>query len=302
MEVFSNAKSYAEHVIVFPVPPIGGGGAVTKNTVVPVVNEWLQEVCDADPRLHWIDDCADLTDGSGNILPQFFDVDELHMNGAGSLQMAITAKPALEALMAQLYGSGWAQSRLVTDASDVYPAQPQWTTNPTNVGVGGTFGSGWSGQAPDGWRVANNGSGIGGTVSIEPADEGDANQVPWVRITPNASSASAQIAITMTGAGRTITSNDPAELEQMIEVRGNSFTQYDDLTLWLQSGGNRLSPNARLRWGATIGLNQRGTLQQSHYRTTGSAGTPTNYIYVASTQNYSGNMGSLDLRCWSVRG
>lgn len=301
ISVLNKALTYAEHVLVFPVPPIGEGITVEKNTVVPTVNAWLQSYCESESRLHWVDDCSDLTDVDGNVLTQFFASDMLHMNGAGSLQMAITGKTRYEEILLDLYGPDWQESRLVTDSADVYPAQDQWTTNPTNVGTDGTFGSGWSGTLPTGWRVETNGAGLAGVCSIVSADVGDPNQVPWVRIKPS-QSASANIAITMTGAGRTISSTVPDPLEQMIEVRGNNFVNFNDLNLWLQAGGQRLTPNARLRWGDSIGLNVRGTLQQEHYRTGATSGSPTNYIYIAGTTSASGEMGSIDLRCWSVRG
>lgn len=300
--IIDRLLDFAEHVVIFPVPPIGGS-VLAKNTAVAGYNTYLQGLVSADTtgRLHWIDDCADLVDGSGNILPQFFISDELHMNGPGGYQMALTAESALTALMVELYGTGWAQSRLVTDAADVYPAQPQWTTNPTNTGTGGTLGSGWTGSCPTGWNVQTNGAAQVGTVGIVAADGGDPNTVPWVRITPTTSAASA-IAITMTGAGRTIASGDPAALEHLAEIRFNGMTHYYDLTLWLQSGGSALAPASRLRWGSSIGVNNTVTVQQKHYRTNGSAGTPVNYIYIAGADSYTGDMGSVDIRCWSVRG
>lgn len=299
IDIIDRLLDFAEHVVVLPVPPIGGV-TVTKNIEVANWNAWLQAYVEADTsgRLHWIDDCADLVDGSGNVVPEFFMSDELHMIGAGSRQMALTAQTQLEALLAnQGYGSP-----LVTDPADVYPAQPQWTTNPTNTGTGGTFGSGWSGQAPNGWRVETNGSGLAGAVSIVAADVGDPNQTPWVRITPSAV-APANIAITMDGAGRSITSSDPDTLEQLLDIRFNAFTKFSLLETWAQAAGNRFTKTGKLMWDANIGANERVTLRQKFYRNGANAGgTPLHYIYIGAAVTHSGSCGSIDLRCWSVRG
>jgi hypothetical protein len=301
VSILNSMKGYAEHVIVFPVPPIGGS-SIAKNTAVAGYNTYLQGLCSSDPRLHWLDDCTGLVDGSGNVLPQYFDSDELHMNGAGTLQMAITSQPAWEALLADLYGPSWRQSPLVTDAADVYPSTSQWVTNPTNVGETGTFGSGWAGTLPTGWRVETNGTGIGGSCSIVAADAGDPNQVPWVRISPSSSNTGSNISVSVTAAGTTISASVPDPLEQLLEVRGNSLTNFNDLTMWMQAGGQKLTPNARLRWGASIGLNVRGTLRQQHFRTGSTGGSPIIATYIAGAAVASGSMGSIDLRCWSIRG
>lgn len=298
MSVFARLKDFAEHIIVFPVPPIGGN-VVMKNTQVPLWNSWLESVCAADPRLHWIDDCADLVDGSGNVIPEFFAVDELHMAGPGQYQMGLTAQPLLEALFAN---QAYSRAPLITDSADVYPAQPQWTTNPTSVGTSGTFGSGWSGSCPTGWRVENNGGSNVGVVSIVAADGGDANTVPWVRLTPSVAVAS-NIAVTMTGAGRAITAIDPAEAEQLIEIRFNGFTTFSVLEAWAQASGNKFTKVAKLKWSGTTGADGAVVLRQRFYRNgTSVGGTPSNYIYIGSSEAFSGAMGSIDIRCWSVRG
>lgn len=299
--IMTKLKNYAEHVIVFPVPPIGGA-TIARNTAVAGYNSFLQSLVNEDPRLHWIDDCADLVDSNGNVRPQFFISDELHMNGPGSYQMALTAEAQLSSLLAQLYGPNWRQSRLATNPGDVFPATDNFTTNPTNVlGTGGTFGAGWSGQLPQGWRVETNGAGLSGVCSIVPAAVTDPNQVPWVRIKPS-QSAAANISVTMTAAPRFIDANVPNPVEIMMEVRGNDFRNFNDLTTWIQAGGQRLTPNARLRWGETIGMNRTATLQQSHYRTGSSGGTALNYCYISGALSATGEMGSIDIRCWSVRG
>lgn len=297
-DLFNRMKDFAQHLIVFPIPPIGGV-SIVKNTQVPIWNAWLKSVCDADPRMHWIDDCTDMVDGSGNIIPEYFKVDELHMTGPGSYQMGLTAKPLLEALFAnQAYG----RAPLVISSADIYPAQPQWTTNPTNVGTGGTFGTGWSGSLPTGWRVDNNGGSNIGVSSIVAADVGDTNTVPWVRLTPSVAVAS-NISVTMTGAGRYISDIDPDTMEQLIEVRFNGLRTFSALEAWAQSTGNKFTKVGKLYWSGTTGADGTVVLRQRFYRFgTSVGGTPSNYIYIGSSAAFSGAMGSIDIRCWSVRG
>ncbi len=215
--------------------------------------------------------------------------------------MALTAEAQLAALLAQLYGPTWRQNRLITNSGDVYPATNNFTSNPTNIGISGTFGSGWSGQLPNGWRVETNGIGLAGNCSIVPAAVTDPNPVPWVRIKPS-QSALANIAVTMSAAPRPISGSDPDPVELMLEVRGNDFRNFNDMTVWVQAGGQRLAPNGRLRWSAVTGMNRTATLQQSHFRTGATGGTPLHYCYISGVTSATGEMGSIDLRCWSMRG
>lgn len=291
--LFAGLKGYAEHVVVFPVPPIGGV-AVTKNTEVASWNAWLQSVCDADDRLHWIDDCADLVDGSGNIIPEYFDTDELHFSGAGTYRMALTAQASLAALLSN---QGYT-SALVTDAADVYPAQPQWSPNPTMTGTGGTKGSGWSGTLPDGYRVETYGSGLAGAASIVAADAEDANQVPWLRITQSATDAAGAVTIKWAGAG----SGDPDTFEQLIEFRFNALTAASELWYWMQTSSGAVTKYAKLKWNGLItALTDTVTLRQKFYSlNAGSISTVDLYIYMFNSG--SGGTGSFDIRCPTVRG
>jgi len=301
LNLIAKAKGYAAKVILLPVPPIGGAGAVAKNTAVPGYNAFLQDTIagDSSGQLFWLDDCSDLTDGSGNVIPEFFISDELHPSPGGTLQMGITGYPRLLSILGGTY-----ISPLVTDAADVYPAQPQWNPNPTNVGAGGTFGSGWSGTCPNGMTVANNGSGGAGTVSIVASD--DANPVPWVRITPTTAANACNVSISFPGAGRTIDVDEPYTLEQLIEVRFNNLARFSGINAWAQAGGARFTEIAKLGWHPTLGVNRRATLQQKFrraYPDSSSGSTSTCYVYLGgNTDNFSGDMGSFDFRCFSIRG
>lgn len=303
--VIAKCLAAAEHVVIFPVPPIGGA-TVTKNLYVGEYNDYLQAKVAANPsRLHWIDDCADLTVPGGAVDPTFFIADELHFSGAGMIRCAQTAQPQLEALFAnQGYGSA-----LITSPADVYPAQPQWVVNPTNAGSSGTRGSGWTGAGslPTGVNVGSNGAGMSGTAQVIAADVGDPNQVPWLRITPATSQAGSAVAITYTGAGRAYAAGDPAELEQTMQVRvagwnGNAIHQ---LRSWMQAGGQKITPEQVLSMNEAASVTGTVTLRHRYQRSSASSGvsgalTTTNFIYLDSVS--SGPAGTLDIRCFGVRG
>lgn len=296
------AANGSPHVIVFPVPPIGGVTTV-KNTQVASYNTFLQSLVAANPtRLHWIDDCSGLTDGSGNIVPAYFDSDELHFSAAGATRMALTA----ESQFAALFANQGYTSPLVTSSADVYPAQPQWNPNPTNIGTGGSLGSGWTGQAPNGYTVYTNGSGYSGTVAVIAADVGDANQAPWMRITPTSVQGGSTIGITFSGAGRALSSSDPYDFEQCSQIRFVNFdgTKLSQVRAWMQAAtGGKVTEESKLRFGGS-GLNRTFTLQQKYRRLVPSAsGAISHYIYIeGATASFSGSMGSIDIRCISVRG
>jgi hypothetical protein len=294
-------KLVAEHVVIITMPP-AGGVATAKAAGYPVVRAYFQEfvLADTSNRTHLIDGWGDVIDASGNIIPVHWLVDEYHPSGAGSLRVAQTEKAQFEALFAL---QGYGRAPLVTDPADVYPAQPQWISNPTGAG-NVSFGGGWSGNLPTGWSISTNGSGIGGTTAIVLADVGDPNQVPWVRITPTTQSNFAQIYLGFTASGRTITTTDPSELEQLVEVRFNGMTRFNMLEFWIQNNsGNKFVQTAYLKWGETIGAFETAVLRQRYYRGSGVAGgTPQGVIYIHSVVAGSGDVGYVDVRCPSFRG
>jgi len=303
--VITKCLAAAEHVVIFPVPPIGGD-AVTKNLYISQYNDYLQAKVAANPtRLHWIDDCADLTVPGGAVDPTFFIADELHFSGAGMIRCAQTAQPQLVALFAE---QGYA-SALITDAADVYPAQPQWVVNPLNTGTSGTRGSGWtgSGSLPTGVHVASNGAGMSGTADLVAADGGDANTTPWLRITPSASQSGSAVAITYAGDGRSYGASDPAELEQTMEVRvtgwnGNAINR---LRAWMQAGGQQITAEQILAMNEAASASGTVTLRHTYKRPAASSGvtgvqTTTHYIYLDGAG--SSPAGTIDIRCLGVRG
>jgi lysophospholipase L1-like esterase len=300
--IIARLLDFCAHLVILPVPPIGGA-SLSKNTAVPGYNAFLQGLVDADTtgRLHWLDDTTDLIDGSGNVLASLFIADELHPNPAGTYQMALTAEPQLAALLAnQSYTSD-----LITSAADVYPSTDNWCGNTTNVGTGGTLGAGLTGTAPDGFEVLCS-SGAAAALSIVAADGGDPNTVPWVRITPSAHLAGGYLSCDIDGAGRTVTSSDPQDIEQMVEVRFNAVdtSKLIEVYLELRVGAYRLPKLARLRFGGLSSLLSRTVvLRQRIHRTDTNAdtGTVRNYFAVLGNTS-SGSMGSIDFRCYSNKG
>jgi lysophospholipase L1-like esterase len=302
--VIAKCLAAAAHVVIFPVPPIGGA-LVGKNTSVQGYNDYLQSKVAADPRLHWIDDTADLTVPGGAVDPAYFGPDELHFSGAGAIRCALTAKPQLEALFAN---QGYT-SPLITSGADVYPMQPQWVTNPTNAATGGTRSAGWTGTGslPAGVNVSSNGGGTSGTAEIIAPDLGDPNPVPWLRIVPATTQAGSAVAIRYTGAGRNYASNDPSDLEQTMQVRltgfnGNAISQ---LRAWMQGGGQKTTLDQVLLLNKAASVNGTVTLRQRYQRTSASSSitgavTPLNYIYLDGAGT--GPTGSIDIRCFGVRG
>ena len=117
LSIISQAKTYAEHVVIFPIPPIVGG--VSSSTYPrDVYNAYIRSAVAADTsgRVHWIDDTTDVTDGTGGGISTYFEVDGYHMNSAGTLKMGETAQSQLTALFAN---QGYSRAPLVTDAADV---------------------------------------------------------------------------------------------------------------------------------------------------------------------------------------
>lgn len=297
--------TYCQHLVIFPVPPIGGI-TLAKNTAVSGYNDYLKSQVQADTtgRLHWIDDCADLVDGSGAVKAGYMHpTDELHPFPPGMYRMALTALPQLQSLFgAQTYTSG-----ISTDAADVYPAQPQWVGNHVNAGSAGTLGAGITGTAPTGWDVTCS-SGAACAVSIVAADGGDSNTVPWLRFTPSAGIASGYIGADITGGGAAVTSATPLDIEQIAEIRFNSVdaTKIAEVNLALQVGGFFLPKDARIRvdgWNEST-ITRTWKLRKATHRKDNNAGggsTVRNKFVIQTNAFSGGGAGSVDVRCYTNR-
>lgn len=305
VSVITKLLTYCEHLVIFPVPPIGGL-TLAQNTAVAGYNAYLRSLvlADATGRLHWVDDCADLVDGSGDVKAGYMHpTDELHPFPPGMYRMAMTALPQLVELFgAQTYTSG-----VSTDAADVYPTQPQWVGNHTNTGAAGTLGSGITGTAPTGWDVSCS-SGAGCAVSIVAADVGDSNTVPWLRFTPSAGASAGYIGADITGGGAAVTSSSPVDIEQIAEVRFNSVdaTKIAEVTLALQVGSYYLPKDARIRvdgWDEGT-ITRTWHLRKATHRRDNNAGggsTVRNKFVIQTNAFSGGGAGSVDVRCYTNR-
>jgi hypothetical protein len=166
--------------------------------------------------------------------------------------------------------------------------------NPTNTGTRGTFGSGWSGSAT-GMHVAGNGT--GGVVSIIAADGGDQIKCPGCEY-PKLDGR-LEIAITLTGAGRTL-NDGPETLEQLIQVRWTGpESRLDRMDSSLRA--LKLTQVQTIGWLHGEALTEEATLRQKFYRQKHGR-LSTNYIYVGCGATASGSMGHFEFRCCSVRG
>ena len=301
IDIVDKLLTYAEHVVMWPLPPLGQGDQ-NHSAVFADWNAYIASLPSIynNGRVWYVDDTANLSVVGGDINTQMYIADDGHHSGAGRYQRALNNLAYWQNLISN---QGY-DSPVVTDSADKYSATDQWNPNPTNTGTDGTFGSGWSGTAPTGWNISGNGSGTGGTVSIVSADVGDANQTSWVRITPTSSQAGSNIAISLSGAGRTITSTVPAQWDEIYEVRVNALENYTGISSWIQAGaGGSMTLVNTLDWEEWGALTAQGVARQNMHRVnTSASGSSTLYIYIGGTATDTGSMGSIDIRCFTIRG
>lgn len=306
--LIAKAKLLAQYVCFITMPP-AGPPAGTEGTAIlagyPVVRAHLRSIAASDSRVSVFDPWGAVLDASrANIIPRFFLADRYHPSYDAAPHVGMAGAPQLEYFLSN---QGFSRAPLVTNPADVYPAQPQWINNPTAAG-NVSFSGVWSGNLPTGWSISTNGSGIGGTTEIVPAttvDPTDTNPVPWVRITPNSSVTFGQISLTFTASGRTVTAVDPDTLEQLLEVKVEGLQNFNVLEYWLQNNaGNKLTTVAY------FGLDREGlsvppAVLRREFKRAGSTagGTPfIGVVYIYSVVAGSGSMGSILVRCPSVRG
>lgn len=288
-------------VYVHDVPPIGTGeaGYVAKNLLTLDYNAGLDTLCAGDPQLVRVHDCVNLRDGSGVQLPQFFQADTIHFNGAGVQQMGIDGASEL----ASLFANFAYPSPLVSDAGHVYPTFDQWNDNHVMAGTGGSAGSGWIGQVADGYSVGSNGSGIAGSLSKV------VDTYTWQRITPSQvtrTGAGESIRLTKALTGRSVTSSVPAVLDFLLLVRlsGLDTTYFSAVTAWVQgnTSGGKLTPDLQLRMGGGV---TSQTVPLRHKLARPSANTEsglTMYVDLEIAANNTGGMGSVDFALLTPEG
>ncbi|MEO7494712.1 MAG: SGNH/GDSL hydrolase family protein [Massilia sp.] len=306
-EYFPKLAARANLVHLYAIPPIGPGESSyqAKNALTLEYNAVRAAyAAEHSENFVYVPTDTQLRAGDGSQLPGFFQSDGIHNLGAATTQEGIDGFAALSSLFA---GYGY-PSPLSTDPTDVYPAHPQWFTNPTFAGTSGSTGTGFTGSVVTGLQVEANGGGITGTCSIAAADVGDANQCSWQVITPTQVSrtgAGESIRISSLLAGRAISAVDPAALDMMVEVRMTGFnsTYFGMLKLWVQgSTGDPLTADLDLKIGGGP-ITKTLTLRHMMPRPSARANTyAALYIDLPIAANHTGSMGNIALRCISIRG
>ena len=283
--------TYASRVIVMAVPPCGpppGGVGVNG------YNDWLSDFCARTPNTHFIDDCGGVNDGTGHWTDGYSPGDGIHISTKGAQRMGADGAIAFAALMApHKY-----PDPISTSVYDVYPNTNQWIVNPTMVG---------SGSVPDSWTVGGHGSGHVVSGSTVLADAGDANQTPWVRVTPTELSITqgGYMQVTASMAGRPITDVDPAQLEIVVELRFNNFeaSRFKSMYGWVYGTGNEKLVTIKLQLG-DANLNGRVVARSAEVRPYTNVASPGAYLLLTfpAVAAYIGSVGSFDVRCGTVRG
>lgn len=302
--LLNKIAGYASRVIILAVPPLGGPEASGNSKVIDY-NAWLSAFAAAHPgNFTFIDDCAGLRDGSNAQIASYFIADGVHFNSAGVVKCGIDAAAQFGALI-----SAGRPSPVSTNPANVYPSTPQWVVNPMMAGTGGSASGGFTGSVSNNWSVSAYGAGFSGSCSKVAADAGDPNQTPWQRITPSAGPSPTMgesISITTAMAGRAITPADPTQLDVVIELRLNALdsNKIGSVLLWMQGSGTgeKVFPDLSLRLGGGL-LSQTVVLRHKMPREAfATHAGATLYLYISPTTSFSGDVGSIDFRCVTVRG
>lgn len=294
--------SYARKALVFAVPPVfadGNSAGAGPNSA----NAWLAGYCAGHPDLTFIDDCTLVRTAGGNWVNIGMAPDDIHMSDWGSCMMGLDGGPKVQAALAP-YGYA---SPLVTDAADKYPSTDNWVQNSTMAGTGGSNGIG-TGLVPTGWQVSRNGAGNSANTSIVPADGGDPNATPWLRVTPTALGASSSwITLRADLLLPAITLLYPDALDVCVEVRFNDLDaiRFQSMSHFVYGNAvENLSPPSYLRLAAPETINRR-VVWRTAVRRSGTRKDTHASVYIdwrlRSAGAYSGAMGSFDVRCLSIR-
>ena len=287
--MFGKLKTAGMKGIFHAIPPKGLG---TANVMSPIdaTNVWLKAQCEADPAwLQFIDDSRDLGDAFYNCIPSFY-IDNIHMNGKGVMAQGRAMSPRLKQILVQI-------DPRVTDATDKYPATNQYVQNGQIDG---------SGALPTGWSAGAYGGNTSAATSIIAADAGDPVQVHWLRVSY------------LTGGGNTFAfSVSPPMLNPAIttaikrfdivaELRLNNLDTDKCSTLAVQiaAGANPIAGgNINLGGGGII--SERMVYRDSINRDTAlayAANQLTASMTLTYVTSFTTSIGSIDIRCVSIRG
>lgn len=299
--LFDKFLSRAAETFIMAVPPVGAAGDAN-GAGIPSVNAWLASHCAANPRLRFVNDCITVDNGAGNWVAEFLSGDGVHFSNPASCQMGLDGADAMAPYLA-----GYA-SPLVVDGSDIYPATQQWLQNPIMVGTGGTNSLAAGGQVADGWSVGSYGSGFNASSAKVAADPGDPNQTPWQRVSPLQLTVNGDAAIRLgaTLSHDAVTTSYPEALDMMVEIRFNAFAaaRFKSIEVYVYGTSNeQLAPPMYLRLGRAAPITKtvtlRSAVRRSGVRQAHAAAQLYFSLYPAA--DYSGAMGSFDVRCASVR-
>lgn len=296
--MLNKLAGYAQRVIILAVPPLADAG---NNAAVATYNSWLASFAASNPsKFRFIDDCTTVRNSDGSQIAECFNADGIHFIPLGVARASASGGAALAADFVTY------PSPLSKDAADVYPVHPQWFPNPTNAGTSGGKGGSFTGPVATGLWIDGYGSGMAGTCSIVAADAGDANQTPWQRVMLSAGNAGSRLDISATLAGRAITSIDPARLDALIEVRVTDLyrSKIDSLAVMAQGNtGEYLVPSTPIYFDDT-GLDSSVYVLRARRPRAGSS-TPSSigwHLYAGVRSAFSGSVGTIDVRCATVRG
>lgn len=290
---------YAQRVIVFAIPPVYTRGDA-RGAGIPGANAWIASYCAGNPRLHFIDDCVHVR-ADGNWALDAYASDGVHFSSRASYQLGIDGGDALRALLAP-YGYS---SPLSADPNDRYPTTPQWVQNHVLSGTAGRNSIG-VGLVPTYWSLGRGGAKHGANSSIVPPDSKDPIQVPWLRIVPTELGSSGWIGLGCRLAHASITEDEPEGLDVVAQVRFNAFdvSRFQSLQMFVYGKSNeRLSPAMFLRMGGPERLTRTVVMRQAVPRsTTRRAHQGATLVWRLSPREaYVGDMGTLDIRCLTVR-
>lgn len=275
---------YAQKVYLLAVPPLGGANA-GYNSLATGFNDWYAAYASANPaQFRFIDDCVNIRDGSGNYLSQYFESDGIHYNDAGTYRLGLTLASAISSELA-----GYGNPLLAASAD------PQWHPNPSNTGSGATV----NGLSMTNYAAAAN-------YAIVAADGGDAVTAPWQRITPTSGSAGSWLKATFTGSNRALSSSDPMTLDSMIQIRLNGVDSTKIGSLMsrvLADTGDNLSLDAPLRIGLDSSISKTLVIRHKLRRVGTTTPNAMNIqLYIPIIASIGAGAGSIDFRCWNVRG
>lgn len=303
-ELLTKILTYSEHCVIFAVPPVGNPGD-TSGQGIPGVNAWLASYCSGNPRLHFINDCSSVDNGSGNWVSGYASGESppVHFTNQASYQMGLVGGAALTTLL-----SAYAYASPVSlDAADVYPTMQQWCANHRMTGTGGSNTLG-SGQVPTSWGVGQGGTGYTATTEIIPADVGDPNQAPWLRITPTAlGNNNSWLGVGPSVNHDAVTTVYPDALDIVFQLRFNAFdgSKLKGLRFSVYGSSNEnIAQPAYLRMSDASPINQTVTVRSAINRSaTGrlSHATAVPDIRFESAGVFAGAMGSFDIRCMTIR-